>query len=171
MLTILDFLHSPGNLKRFYKAHSNRQGIAVLAFTTSSIGTIYSRYQDLHPKLVTPQSMQSYEDGTRVLEVYAYYQGEIRSSEADIGTVLRFVQKDSVGDDTMPCLLPGLEPVEATFDPSAQAAYCDHWVSNVVSRTGFLDTLEETLGFTPKVVSLYHLWTASVASYLHLARI
>ena len=31
------------------------------------------------------------------------------------------------------------------------AAYCDHWVSNVVSRRGFLDTLEETLGFTPKV--------------------
>mmetsp|Transcript_29862 Transcript_29862/g.66159 ORF Transcript_29862/g.66159 Transcript_29862/m.66159 type:complete len:718 (+) Transcript_29862:75-2228(+) len=142
-----------GNLKRFYKAHSNRQGIAVLAFTTSSIDTIYSRYQDLHPKLVTPQSMQIYENGTKVLEVYAYYQGEIRKSDADIGTVLRFVEKDTscTSDDTMPCLLPGLEPVEAIFDPNAQAAYCDHWVSNVVSRTGFLDTLEETLGFTPKV--------------------
>ena len=29
--------------------------------------------------------------------------------------------------------------------------YFDHWVSNVVDRTGFLDTLHETLGFTPKV--------------------
>ena len=29
--------------------------------------------------------------------------------------------------------------------------YCDHWVSNVVSREGFLDTLNDTLGFTPKV--------------------
>merc|ERR1712217_507500 len=36
---------------------------------------------------------------------------------------------------------------EATSLP----AYCDHWVSNVVSRTGFLDTLNDTLGFTPKV--------------------
>jgi len=30
-------------------------------------------------------------------------------------------------------------------------AYFDHWVSNVVSREGFLDTLYDTLGFTPKV--------------------
>ena len=97
--------------------------------------------------------MQKYDHGTKVLEVYAYYKGEIRSSDADIGTVLRFVQKDDGGEGTIPCILPGLEPVDATFDPSAQAAYCDHWVSNVVSRTGFLDTLEETLGFTPKVVS------------------
>lgn len=69
---------------------------------------------------------------------------------------------------------------EATFDDVSLPAYCDHWVSNVVSRRGFLDTLEEcgidplwhpygsrrtprlprprarpprqeTLGFTPKV--------------------
>ena len=31
------------------------------------------------------------------------------------------------------------------------AAYCDHWVSNVFDRTEFLDTLRDTLGFTPKV--------------------
>ena len=47
--------------------------------------------------------------------------------------------------------LPGLNPVDATFSPTAMAAYCDHWVSNVVSRVGFLRTLEDTLGFVPQV--------------------
>merc|ERR1712048_107617 len=47
--------------------------------------------------------------------------------------------------------LPGIQAVEAEFCGVALPAYCDHWVSNVVSRTGFLETLEETLGFTPKV--------------------
>ena len=45
----------------------------------------------------------------------------------------------------------GIEKVPATFDPSSLPAYCDHWVSNVVSRRGFLDILEDTLGFSPKV--------------------
>ena len=44
----------------------------------------------------------------------------------------------------------GLEPVEVVRRHRL-AAYCDHWVSNVRSRVGFLETLEETLGFTPKV--------------------
>jgi len=30
-------------------------------------------------------------------------------------------------------------------------AYSDHWVSNVVDRVGFLATLDDTLGFVPKV--------------------
>ena len=47
--------------------------------------------------------------------------------------------------------LPGLSAVGAEFEEGALAAYCDHWVSNVVSRVGFLRTLEDTLGFTPKV--------------------
>ena len=41
--------------------------------------------------------------------------------------------------------------MEATFDGTVLPAYCDHWVSNVRSRVGFLKTMEETLGFTPKV--------------------
>lgn len=41
--------------------------------------------------------------------------------------------------------------MEASFEKSSQAAYCDHWVSNVFSRTEFLSTLEDTLGFAPKV--------------------
>ena len=142
------------NIQRFFDSHSNRQGIAVLAFevTSGSIDTIHNRYMEMHPKLVTPQGIQTYEDGTKVLEVYAYYQGDVRESDADCGTVLRFVQRKGNADgNSMSCILPGLEPVDAVFDPSSQAAYCDHWVSNVISRTGFIDTLADVLQFTPKV--------------------
>ena len=43
-------------------------------------------------------------------------------------------------NDPRPSLLslPGLEALEATFEDGAMAAYCDHWVSNVASRVGFL---------------------------------
>jgi hypothetical protein len=51
----------------------------------------------------------------------------------------------------VPLPLPGLVPVSAVFEPSVLPAYCDHWVSNVVSRVGFLQTLQDTLGFVPKV--------------------
>ena len=62
-----------------------------------------------------------------------------------------FVVHTGTGTDDK-TILPGLEPVEASFPEDGSCpAYFDHWVSNVVSRTGFLDTLEETLGFTPKV--------------------
>merc|ERR1719221_2024932 len=49
------------------------------------------------------------------------------------------------------CVLPGMQKVSAEDDGVSQSAFCDHWVSNVVSREGFLDTLNDTLGFTPKV--------------------
>ena len=154
------------NLRRFFDAHAGRQGIAVLAFevTAGSIDVIQRRYAALHPKLLieannanfgekTTNMIRSYEgeDGgiITILEVYAYYQGDVRTSEADVGTVLRFVQRD--GDDGGTIPLPGLKPVELTFDPNySQAAYCDHWVSNVYSRMGFLDTLRDVLGFVPK---------------------
>ena len=47
--------------------------------------------------------------------------------------------------------LPGLSAVAAAFEPGVLPAYCDHWVSNVISRVGFLSTLKDTLGFVPKV--------------------
>jgi hypothetical protein len=37
------------------------------------------------------------------------------------------------------------------IDPTSQAAYCDHWVSNVYNRNEFLKTLHDTLQFTTKV--------------------
>jgi hypothetical protein len=73
--------------------------------------------------------------------------------------VLRFVERrppnDSAssaeGGSTAYKVLPGLAPVAAEFDGTASAAFADHWVSNVVDRVSFLSTLEDTLGFTPKV--------------------
>lgn len=141
------------NLQRFAKYHNGRQGVAVLGFAVSSGGVdaIRAKYAELHPKLLIPGNPNSY-PGTRVLEVYAYYQGEKLVTDADKGTVLRFVE---IVEDPLESyelwVLPGIHKIHAEFDGISQPAYCDHWVSNVFSRTGFLDTLNDTLGFTPKV--------------------
>jgi len=138
-------------LDRFYAAHAGRQGVAVLAFEVSERGgvdALYERYAKLHPKLLLDEQVQVY-DNAKVLEVYAYYKGEKILSERDDGTLLRFVE--TLGPSAPIHALPGLVHVDAAFSSNAQAAYCDHWVSNVVSRTGFIDTLEDVLGFTPKV--------------------
>jgi len=134
------------HLARFASYHNGRQGIAVLGFAAprGSLKAIFSKYQKLHPKLLLG-GIRSY-GSTKILEVFAYYVGEVRSSDADVGTLLRFVESQDTAQ-----LLPGVKHVEAQFDGISQSAYCDHWVSNVFSRTGFLETLEETLGFTPKV--------------------
>jgi hypothetical protein len=98
---------------------------------------------------------------TKVLEVYAYYQKE-KGGTVDTKTRLRFIQHDGFNprgtsavvpeqQQQRPLPLPGLQPIHATFDETCMPAYCDHWVSNVISRTGFIETLEETLGFTTKV--------------------
>lgn len=86
--------------------------------------------------------------------------------EPDTGTILRFIEvtdnndainnRDDAATKTTTSLLLhdllGLQEMDATFmDPTSQAAYCDHWVSNVYDRTEFLDTLYDTLDFTPKV--------------------
>ena len=99
----------------------------------------------------------AYRDGTRVLDVFAYYRGEPGVSDADPGTLLRFVERPAAGGtggaggEVKGLPLPGLEAVEAAFEEGVLPAYCDHWVSNVISRKGFLRTLEDTLGFVPKV--------------------
>ena len=77
--------------------------------------------------------------------------------------MLRFVERRSPGDSTSSTfegsaayeVLPGLVPVPAEFDGTASASFADHWVSNVVDRVSFLATLEDTLGFTPKVTRKY----------------
>jgi 4-hydroxyphenylpyruvate dioxygenase-like putative hemolysin len=132
------------HVSRFYKCHASRQGIAVLAFDVESVDMIHVQYILLHPTLVV-SGPHDY-DTAKVLEVFAYYDKE--KKEADEGTILRFVEKVP-GKEL--CVLPGLVPVHAAFDQPSLAAYCDHWVSNVHSRTGFLTTLQDTLGFTPKV--------------------
>jgi hypothetical protein len=149
-------------VQRFLEAHDHRQGIAVLAFLTGNVQAIRDRYQTLHPNLVA--DYQEYpQPNVKILEVYAYYQehggddndtndGGDKSSpirQADKGTILRFLEITNTGNKC--CPLPGLTLVDAIFEDSSQPAYCDHWVSNVFSRTEFLDTLKDTLGFTPKV--------------------
>jgi hypothetical protein len=147
-----------GHLRQFYDNHSKRQGIAVLGFQANDVDTIRRRYQSLHPNLIHSYHQYEKDDGgcTKVFQVFAYYcndPSEERdtpaSKQPDKGTILRFVQVD--GNRNEFCILPGLTKVNATFDSVSQPAYCDHWVSNVFSRTEFLSTLEDTLGFTPKV--------------------
>lgn len=117
---------------------------------------IYQKYKQLHPKLI--HDFSDYQNKTnKVLEVYAYYTEGAggnagHEKEADTGTILRFIESQEEPESASSfCLLPGLTKIDATFDGTSQAAYCDHWVSNVISRTGFISTLEDTLGFTPKV--------------------
>ena len=127
----------------------------MLAFVVENVHTIQARYQQLHSPLLA-----SYEEiqGNKILEVFACYarrEGDDYGSEqprqADKGTILRFIEfgSDEVASPCSSAL--GLIPVEAVFDTTSQPAYCDHWVSNVFDRTEFLETLENTLGFTPKV--------------------
>lgn len=136
------------NLQRFSEHRAGQQGIAVLGFRVKSgeLDHIVEQYKEKHPKLLATEPKDY--PGARILEVFAYYQGETGSSDADQGTLLRFVEEKDASNFWV---LPGIQPVEATFDQVSLPAYCDHWVSNVVSRRGFLDTLEDTLGFTPKV--------------------
>jgi hypothetical protein len=140
------------NLGRFFQFHSNRQGIAVLGFHVNDVETIYKRYHRHHPKLI--HTFCEYEsDGVKVLEVFAYYKPgspSFEEKQADVGTLIRFIETDEVTASSF-CLLPGLKQLDAAFDDTSQTAYCDHWVSNVFSRTEFLSTLYDTLGFTPKV--------------------
>eukprot|EP00755_Sulcionema_specki_P004625 Sspe_Gene.30542::Locus_15103_Transcript_1_1_Confidence_1.000_Length_2305::g.30542::m.30542 len=161
------------HLNRFYERHGGRDGIAVLGFEVNvgSVHRIYERYQAKHPSLVIGEPVTYTDtrtihtpDGTTtklgqgsmtVLDVLAYYEGEIGSAP-DQGTVLRFVERTGVFGSTPGFanpqgVLPGLKDVQATFDGTSIAAYSDHWVSNVVSRVSFLDTLKDTLGFSPKV--------------------
>ena len=144
------------HLERFAAYHGGEQGVAVLGFEVAhgDLDGVLQRYRTLHPKLLLA-APREYGGGVRVLDALAYYTGEKGVSEADAGTVIRFVERSSAAADDgsghLP--LPGLSPVAAEFDCSGVLpAYCDHWVSNVRSRVGFLQTLQETLGFTPKVV-------------------
>lgn len=137
-------------LANFGSERVGRQGFAVLGFTTApgGVAQIHKKYAELHPKLLVPGMPKEY-GSVRVLEVYAYYKGEKIESDADRGTIIRFVEGADLIDGHW--ALPGLQKVEAAFDGITLPAFCDHWVSNVISRQGFLDTLEDTLGFTPKV--------------------
>ena len=65
--------------------------------------------------------------------------------------MLRFTEKNTSARDDSFYVLPGLTKINSTFDSMSRPAYCDHWVSNVYSRTDFWNTLGDVLGFTCKV--------------------
>jgi hypothetical protein len=143
------------HLERFAAYHGGEQGVAVLGFEVAhgDLDGVLQRYRTLHPKLLLA-APREYSGGVRVLDVLAYYTGEKGVSAADAGTVIRFVERSgsTAADGSGHLSLPGLSPVAAEFDCGVVLpAYFDHWVSNVRSRVGFLQTLQETLGFTPKV--------------------
>lgn len=106
------------------------------------------------------------EKALQILEVYAFYKKDeiqdtqqAQDKEADTGTILRFIEwnhnsdiENNSDDDTFIHNILGLKKVNANFvDLTSQAAYCDHWVSNVFDRNEFLNTLHDTLQFTSKV--------------------
>ncbi|KAL3766600.1 hypothetical protein ACHAW5_002016 [Stephanodiscus triporus] len=155
------YLHfDPSNVRRFYDAHRDRQGVAVLAFEVGPglLDRIFGRYSELHPGLIPEEyagGARAYENEARVFEAYAYYVGDKLVTSPDRGTRLRFVEPDAVASSSSSngrgVTIPGLVPVVAEFLPSCSPAYFDHWVSNVVSRTGFVDTLKDVLSFAPRV--------------------
>jgi len=130
------------------KAEGGRPGVAVVAFESSKVAEIRAKYTEKHPELI--YSYHEYGAGAslfKVLEVFAYYKSD-NSKKADQSTRIRFLQR---GDAVKNVILPGFVDFDATFPEDAMPAYSDHWVSNVVNRNEFLATLEDTLGFTPKV--------------------
>lgn len=140
------------HLQRF-AVYNGRMGVSVLGFDVPEIGgieKIRARYVALHPKLLATSAPIEYADA-KILEVYAYYVGDDTTSDADLGTVLRFVERSGSTSGGKSCVLPGIVPIEPAFDGDTKPAFCDHWVSNVFSRTSFLATLKDTLGFIPKV--------------------
>lgn len=145
-------------VRQFYQCHGNRQGIGVLGFRTNDAESLYQRYQAFRPHLIHSFREYPQTDGVtaKVLQAFAYNEGgedattgKSRDKSPDKGTLLRFVEVHPNRADSH-CPLPGLTEVKASFDYTSQAAYCDHWVSNVYSRTDFWKTLEEVLDFTPK---------------------
>jgi len=153
------YLHfDASNVERFHEAHRGRQGVAVLAFEVGrgSLDGIYKRYAAMHPNLIPEEysgGARDYVGEGRVFEAFAYYDGDEKlvADAADRGTTLRFVEPYG-GEGAVVGGIPGIVDVPASFPPSrSRPAYFDHWVSNVICRTGFLDTLEDVLGFTPKV--------------------
>ena len=123
------------------------------------VARIAARYASKHPKLIS-REVTTYPDGSQVLEVFAYYKGQSLVTDADTGTSLRFIESaggpDGRPEDAFYCVLPGMTATDRSKTVWSPAVldfpgWCDHWVSNVVSREGFLQTLHDGLGFTPQV--------------------
>ena len=135
---------------RYFTNNSERQGIATLAFeiTGDGIDSLHQKYLRHHPHLIAENfhdEVMTYQadgslDCTKIFEVYAYYKNEKKDLHVDRATKLRFIQQNfstkgfdkthEINATIYRCPLPGLVPVEATFDSTCMVAYFDHWVSN-----------------------------------------
>jgi len=142
---------SAANVDRFLSNHAGRQGVAVLGFEVSDLGveTVLKNIKAKHPKLLVSEPHEYKQGGGifKVLEMYAFY-STAGNGDPDQGTIMRFVERTGSYTAT---ILPGMQQVEAHFGAFSDAAYCDHWVSNVKDRKSFLSVLEDVLSFTPKV--------------------
>uniref|UniRef100_A0A7S4L101 4-hydroxyphenylpyruvate dioxygenase n=1 Tax=Paramoeba aestuarina TaxID=180227 RepID=A0A7S4L101_9EUKA len=145
--------YQSSKITEFVNYHAGKQGCAILSFRVASgeCQQIAENYKKMHPTLLCSEGLLEYEeDGhtVRLLEVYAYYAKE--DKKGDVGTRIRFIEssENRVGAS----ILPGLVHVEPEYPTEVtEACYADHWVSNVFDRESFLQTLNDTLGFTPKV--------------------
>ena len=83
----------PEHFDRFIEAQNGYQGFAYLGFQVGQgdLDQIAAQYRAKHPKLLVHEGILEYpEQGFRIFEVFAYYQGKKLSSKADQGTVIRF---------------------------------------------------------------------------------
>jgi len=146
------------HVERFFNSHSGKAGCAVLGFEVKRGGgveAILAKYHKHHPALLLnkeakPHVYKTAKGEVLVGEVFAYYSSK-DPSKADPGTAIRFIE---FKDDVSHRFLPGFESVDMKmiqYPEKNFPAYCDHWVSNVHDRKGFLSTLNDVLGFTPKV--------------------
>ena len=97
---------------------------------TDALQLIHRRYSKLHPNLLPIEyenGSVSYDGEARVLEVFAYYEGDKRDGVVDAGTRLRFLATCRSGGAGG--ALPGIVSVNAEFG-DVRPAYFDHWVSN-----------------------------------------
>ena len=118
----------------------------------STVEAVYDNYARKHPNLLASGKPTVHiDDGAdkfKTLEVYAFYKGGSKS-EPDKGTVLQFVERQ--GPKCSHMVLPFFQTCAAEFDSISLPMFPDHWVSNVVDRKQYLSTLEDVLGFKPKV--------------------
>ena len=144
------------HIDRFMAHFSGRQGIAVLAFEVNEGGvrTILDQYRKYHPTLLMDStSPMFYKEGVIIAEVYAYYARDGKC--ADRGTILRFLESGTTAHSGETLILPGFKRLESKISSRKQGdspvCYFDHWVSNTFHRDLFIQTLEDVIGFQPKV--------------------
>ena len=82
----------------------------MLAFevTQGGVATIEAKYRAKHPTLLPETPTHEY-PGFKILEVYAYYKGEI-GGECDKGTMLRFIEKTSDSEVRLRAFGPWVVP-------------------------------------------------------------